>query len=217
MTEETDWQETHPEAVDFMIEHHLLRRGIRDTGVLTAMRTIPRHLFLPVESRRDAYADMAVAIGEGQTISQPYIVAFILEQLALKSTDVILEIGTGSGYQAAVAAEIADLVYSVEIRERLALSAKKTFETLGYNNIFVRSGDGYEGWEEFSPYDAIMVTAGTEEIPQTLVDQLKPGGRMILPLGPHDSVRQLVLIHKGDGILQRSNLLPVRFVPMKKP
>ncbi len=216
MSEDTPWQRNHLEGNASMIKHQLLRRGIRDSLVLKAMRATPRHLFIPIDMRQHAYADRAVDIGEGQTISQPYIVAFILEQLQLKSTDKILEIGTGSGYQAAVAALIAGFVYSVEINARLAFSAKSTLEELRYHNISVRRGNGHEGWEEHSPYDAIMVSAGAEDIPEKLVNQLKPGGRMILPLGPHHSVRQLVLIRNREGNMETNVLLPVRFVPLKK-
>ncbi|HEQ60309.1 MAG TPA: protein-L-isoaspartate(D-aspartate) O-methyltransferase [Firmicutes bacterium] len=187
-------------------------RGVKDPKVLAALRKVPRHLFVPEAERSSAYADHPLPIGEGQTISQPYIVAFMTEQLRLKGGEKVLEIGTGSGYQAAVLAEIGGEVYTIEIVEPLATRAAALLEQLGYQNIHVKSGDGYQGWPEHAPFDAIMVTAAPDHVPQPLVDQLKVGGRMILPVG--DWFQDLrVVVKTEQGVLQQ-DVLPVRFVPM---
>jgi protein-L-isoaspartate(D-aspartate) O-methyltransferase len=179
------------------------------------MRTVPRHAFVPEKDKRRAYRDHPLPIGLGQTISQPYIVAFMTEALKLKPDSVVLEVGTGSGYQAAVCAEIAKEVFTIEILEKLAASAKEHLAELGYKNVNVKAGDGYFGWPEHGPFDAIIITAAAGMIPPPLIEQLKPGGRMILPLGSPFGVQTLVLVTKNaEGLVQTRRLLAVRFVPM---
>ncbi len=199
-----------------MVEKQIQARGVTHLPTLTAMLNVPRHEFVPEAVKPYAYFDQPLPIGDGQTISQPYIVAFMTEALRLKKTDRVLEIGTGSGYQAAVLATIVDSVYTIEIVEKLALEAKQRLKTMKYNNILVRSGDGYHGWPEKAPFDAIMVTAGAETIPQALIDQLKIGGRLIIPVGPHNGVRQLVLATKKKNKITKKNLMSVRFVPFTR-
>jgi len=191
------------------------RTPVRDPNVLAAMRMVPRHAFvMPVDLRR-AYADHPLPIGFNQTISQPYIVAYMTEVLKLSPDSKVFEVGTGSGYQAAVCAEIAREVYTVEIVGKLAESAKKRLKTLGYRNVTVRAGDGYYGWQEQAPFDAIIITAATTLVPPPLVEQLKPEGRMILPQGSPYGSQWLVLISKdNEGRLRSERLMPVRFVPM---
>ena len=191
-------------------------RDIRDGRVLEAMRKVPRHEFVPAEMRAHAYRDRPLPIGQGQTISQPYIVAFMTEQLQPRRTDRVLEIGTGSGYQAAVLAELVAEVYSIEIVEALARRASRDLRRLGYTNVFTRSGDGYLGWPEKAPFDAVIVTCAPERIPQPLVDQLKEGGRMIIPVGPDGGVQELYLLEKREGEVRKRAVLPVRFVPMTR-
>ncbi len=195
-----------------MVEDQIERRGVKDERVLHAMREVPRHEFVPNHLKKYAYADEPLPIGEDQTISQPYIVAYMTEYLRLGEEDIVLEIGTGSGYQAAVLAEIADTVYTIEIVDVLARRAEKTLERLGYENVLVKRGDGYAGWPEHAPYDAIIITAAPTKIPQPLLNQLKIGGFMILPLG--DYSQELVLIEKNIKGFEQKTLLPVRFVPM---
>jgi len=195
-----------------MVRDQIERRGIKDTQVLDALRKVPRHKFVPEHLQKYAYADEPLPIGEDQTISQPYIVAFMTEKLQLESYHKVLEIGTGSGYQAAILAEIVDSVFTIEIVDILARRAINTLKKLGYENIYVKSGDGYKGWPEYSPFDAIIITAAPTKIPQPLVEQLKIGGRMILPLGEYS--QELVLIEKSEQGINRKDLLPVRFVPM---
>ncbi len=195
-----------------MVKRQILARGVKDTLVINAMKNVPRHLFVAERDRNFAYNDEARAIGEGQTISQPYIVAFMTEELHVKPGDRVLEIGTGSGYQASVLAQIADSVYSIEIIEELAERAKQKIENLGYKNIIVKQGDGYLGWPEEAPFDAIIVTAAPQTIPPLLLEQLKVGGRMILPVGKY--VQELVVISKNEGGHNMDSVLPVRFVPM---
>jgi protein-L-isoaspartate(D-aspartate) O-methyltransferase len=188
-------------------------RDIRDPRVLDAMRRIPRHEFVPADLREMAYFDQPLPIGHGQTISQPYIVAFMSEALKPRAADRVLEIGTGSGYQAAVLAALVKEVYTIEIVEPLAKQATATLRRLGHKNVEVKAGDGYQGWAEHAPFDAVIVTCAPERIPEPLVQQLKEGGRMIIPVGPaHD--QSLVLLEKKDGKVKRSSVLPVRFVPM---
>jgi len=195
-----------------MVEEQIERRGITDKKVLEAMRHVPRHEFVPDHLKKYAYADEPLPIGEDQTISQPYIVAYMTESLHLSDTDKVLEIGTGSGYQAAVLSEIVDSVYTIEIVDVLAKSASKTLARLGYDNVFVKGGDGYKGWPEHAPFDDIIITAAPTKIPQPLLEQLKVGGLMILPLG--DYSQELVLIEKKEDGYDEKKLLPVRFVPM---
>ena len=178
-----------PTAADFaalrqrMVEQQLKPRGIKDERVLAAMAKVPREEFIPVDARADAYEDGPLPIGYDQTISQPYIVAFMTEQLRLKPNDRVLEIGSGSGYQAAILAELVAEVYTIEIVEPLAKSAEATLQRLGYKNVHTKVGDGYKGWPEEAPFDAIIVTCAPEKVPQPLVDQLKDGGRMVIPVG----------------------------------
>lgn len=198
-----------------MVAWQIEARQIRDPNVLRAMRTVPRHVLMPAAQRPYAYADRPLPIGEGQTISQPYIVAFMTEALALDPNSRVLEIGTGSGYQAAVCAEIAKEVYTIEIVPALAQRAAEALKELGYGNVFVRTGDGYYGWPEKGPFDAIIGTAAAVRIPPPLLDQLKPGGRMILPHREDDGFEYLVLVTKdAEGRIEREKLLPVLFVPM---
>lgn len=197
-----------------MVQDQLVNRGIKSRPVLNAMRKVERHRFVPMDLMREAYNDYPLPIGEGQTISQPYIVAFMTEAMALKPTDRVLEIGTGSGYQAAILAEICAEVYSIEIEEVLGNRADNLLDELGYKNIHVRIGDGYQGWPEKAPFDAIIVTCSPSKIPQPLQDQLNEGGRMIIPVG--DSFTQeLILVKKEKGKLSKQYRLPVMFVPMR--
>ena len=195
-----------------MVEDQIVRRGVRDSLVLEAMRKVPRHLFVPEDMRSSAYTDGALPIGEGQTISQPYIVALMTEKLGLKGGERVLEIGTGSGYQAAILAEIVEEVYTIEIVEPLAIRARKTLDQRGYTNIVSMCGDGYRGWPEYAPFDAIIVTAAPDHIPGPLVDQLDVGGRLIIPVGEWH--QELILLRKTEQDAVKKNVLPVRFVPM---
>lgn len=197
-----------------MVKEQIIARGVKDKNVIRAMKKVDRHLFVPAIYRFMAYQDGPVSIGYEQTISQPYIVAFMTEALELKSDDVVLEIGTGSGYQAAILAEIAKQVYTIEILKPLADQARQRLEQLGYNNIKVKHGDGYLGWPEYAPYDKIIVTAAPDEIPIELVNQLKLGGKMIVPIGSF--FQELYLIIKTESGFTKRTLLPVRFVPMIK-
>jgi protein-L-isoaspartate(D-aspartate) O-methyltransferase len=196
-----------------MVRDQIEGEGISDPRVLQAMRDVPRHLFVPAGVRSRAYQARPLPIGEGQTISQPYIVAFMTEILRLKPTDRVLEVGTGSGYQAAVASRIAREVYTVEIFESLASGSRRTLSELGFRNVHVRQGDGYFGWEENAPFDAIIVTCAGGHIPPPLLRQLKNGGRMILPVGGPFLTQNLVFIEKSaDGSVTQRNVLPVAFV-----
>jgi len=198
-----------------MVSRDIKGRGVKDRQVLAAMGRVPRHLLVDDSYRNTAYADHPLPIGEGQTISQPYVVALMTEALALKPTDRVLEIGTGSGYQAAVLAEIVREVYSIEIRRLLAERAAARLKELGYAKVRVRYGDGYFGWEEHAPFDAIIITAAVNHIPPPLIRQLKVGGRLILPLGSTGFYQTLTLVTKGKGgELDVRQLDPVRFVPM---
>jgi len=196
-----------------MVKTQIIARGIDHVPTLNAMRAVPRHLFVSEYYRDMAYSDSPLPIGYGQTISQPYIVAFMTAILELDEKDKVLEIGTGSGYQAAVLAELVDSVFTIEIIRELAVSAEKRLRQLNYKNIRVRHGDGYQGWKTHAPYDAIMVTAGAESIPEPLVKQLKEGGRMIIPVGPVDDIQYLVLVTKKGGTFTQKKMIPVRFVP----
>jgi protein-L-isoaspartate(D-aspartate) O-methyltransferase len=196
-----------------MIQQQLTARGINDARVLAAMRKVPREEFVPPDSRAGSYEDGPLPIGYGQTISQPYIVAFMTEQLRPKPNDRVLEVGTGSGYQAAILAELVSEVYSIEIVEPLAKSAEAILQRLGYKNVHLKIGDGYKGWPEQGPFDAIIVTCAPDKVPQPLVDQLKDDGRMVIPVGDRFA-QQLYLLEKKNGQLKQSATLPVRFVPM---
>jgi protein-L-isoaspartate(D-aspartate) O-methyltransferase len=196
-----------------MVERQLKARDIKDERVLAAMSKVPREEFVPADERGEAYEDGPLPIGHGQTISQPYIVAFMTEQLRLKPSDRVLEIGTGSGYQAAILAELVSGIYSVEIVEPLARAAEATLQRLGYKNVHVKIGDGYKGWPEAAPFDAIIVTCAPDKVPHPLTDQLKDGGRMVIPVGGRFA-QELYLLEKKNGQLKESVTLPVRFVPM---
>lgn len=197
-----------------MVAEQIVRRGVTDAQVLAAMRKIPRDRFMPLDVKHLAYDDRAIPIGYGQTISQPYVVAFMTDALDLKATDKVLEIGTGSGYQAAILAELVKEVYTIEIVEPLGRSAAETLTALGYKNVKTRIGDGYRGWAEAAPFDAIIVTCSPDAIPQPLIDQLADGGRMIIPVGPQGEPQQLVLLRKNGERIERKKVLPVVFVPM---
>jgi len=196
-----------------MVEQQLKPRGIKEERVLAAMAKVPREEFIPVDVRVDAYEDGPLPIGYDQTISQPYVVAFMTEQLRPKSSDRVLEIGSGSGYQAAILAELVTDVYTIDIVEPLAKTAEATLQRLGYKNVHIKVGDGYKGWPEEAPFDAIIVTCAPEKVPQPLVDQLEEGGRMVIPVGERFA-QQLHLFEKKNGQLKESVTLPVRFVPM---
>jgi protein-L-isoaspartate(D-aspartate) O-methyltransferase len=197
-----------------MVEQQIRRRGVTDQDVLEAMERVPRHEFVPVEYQAQAYADRPLPIGYGQTISQPYIVALMTELLQLKTTDRVLEIGTGSGYQAAILGEIVGEVYTVEIVEALAMEAKERLERLGYTNVHTLHADGYFGWEEHAPYDAIIVTAAPDHIPHPLVQQLKEGAKLVIPVGPPGGYQTLWQVSKsGDEVIKR-NVTGVLFVPL---
>ena len=198
-----------------MVTGQIQDRDVNDPNVLKAMRIVPRHAFVRPAEQRYAYVDYPLPIGYDQTISQPYIVAFMTEALKLNSDSKVLEIGTGSGYQAAVCAEIAQQVYTIEIVEALAKRAKKCLKELGYTNVFVKFGDGFFGWPDVAPFDAIIGTAAAGRIPEPLIEQLKPGGRMILPVEGSFGFQHLVVITKDKkGKISRKNVMPVRFVPM---
>jgi len=198
-----------------MVNRQIEARDVNDPNVLKAIRIVPRHVFVRPTDQRYAYADYPLPIGYDQTISQPYIVAFMTEALQLDPNSVVFEVGTGSGYQAAVCAEICREVYTIEIVEELAKTAKKRLKELGYPNVFVKAGDAFFGWPEHAPFDAIIGTAAAGRIPEPLIEQLKPGGRMILPYGSPYGFQYLVLITKDkDGNLKSKNVMPVRFVPM---
>ncbi len=195
-----------------MVEAQIKARGVKDPRVLSALLKVERHRFVPKEYLNSAYADQPLPIGEGQTISQPYIVALMTELLELKGNERVLEIGTGSGYQAAVLAELAKEVYTVEIVESLASTAKNRLLELGYQNVRLKSGDGYLGWPEAAPFDAILVTAAPDHIPKPLIDQLREGGRMVLPVGSY--VQELKKIVKRSEKIETTDIIPVLFVPM---
>ena len=195
-----------------MVEHQIASRGIKDSKVLDVMLRMPRHLFVSEELQDLAYSDQPLPVGEGQTISQPYMVALMTELLHLSEDDKVLEIGTGSGYQTAILAELAGEVYTVEIVESLVERSRKLLDKLGYRNIKFRTDDGYFGWEEHAPFDVILVTCGPDSIPQPLVDQLAEGGCLVIPVG---SVHQvLTVVEKVKGKVKKHRSIPCRFVPM---
>jgi protein-L-isoaspartate(D-aspartate) O-methyltransferase len=196
-----------------MVREQIAARGVRDPRVLAALRTVPRHEFVPAEQRASAYEDEPLPIGEGQTISQPYMVAAMTEALALRGGERVLEIGTGSGYQAAVLAELARDVYTIEIVQALADSAKERLARLGYGRVHVKHGDGWAGWPEAAPFQAIVVTAAPGRVPEALVAQLAQGGRMVLPLGDAEHQALWLLVREETGV-RRQWLMDVRFVPM---
>jgi len=196
-----------------MVDQQILNRGIRSPRVLDAMKNVPRHRFVPEEYRHMAYSDRPLPIGHEQTISQPYIVALMTDYLNLKKGEKVLEIGTGSGYQAAVLAEMVDQVYSVEIVRELAQRAREILTDLDYDNVHIRTGDGYKGWAENGPYDAIIVTASPTDVPPPLKEQLAEGGRMVIPVGG-PVFQKLVLLRKIDGKVRQTDVTSVRFVPM---
>ena len=201
-----------------MVRDQIVSRGIQNEAVLNAMRETPRHLFVPPDVRWFAYEDQPVPIGYGQTISQPYIVAFMTEILDVRKEHRVLEIGTGSGYQAAILSLLAKEVYTVEIVAQLGTSAAETLKRLGYKNVFVRQGDGYNGWPQKAPFDRIILSAAPPELPQIVVNQLKPGGKLLAPVGGTILDQQITLVEKAaDGRITTRSVLPVRFVPMVKP
>jgi protein-L-isoaspartate(D-aspartate) O-methyltransferase len=198
-----------------MVEEQLASRGIRDERVLEAMRAVPRHELVPPDRRKSAYEDRPLSIGHDQTISQPYIVALMTQELQPKPTDKVLEIGTGSGYQAAVLAKLTRAVYTIEIVEPLGKRAAADLERLGFKNVHTRVGDGYAGWPEEAPFDAVIVTCAPEKIPPALVEQLKDGGRMVIPVGNESSQELYIMVKRGQKMETRDKV-PVRFVPMTR-
>jgi len=207
-------QERPEQARERMVQSQIVARGVRDTSTLRAMRSVPRHQFVPPDRARYAYSDTPLSIGYGQTISQPYVVALMTELIRPHKGQHVLEVGTGSGYQAAVLAEIVDSVYTIEIVPELAASAAARLGSLGYRNVVVRQGDGYLGWPEHAPFDAIIVTAAPDHVPQPLVEQLKDGGVMVIPVGPVESVQYLTVLRKMGRDVVSESKLPVRFVPL---
>jgi protein-L-isoaspartate(D-aspartate) O-methyltransferase len=204
-------------ARETMVREQIAGRGISDPRVVAAMRQVPRHLFIPETECDRAYVDAPVPIGQGQTISQPYIVALMTELVRPQSSDRVLEVGTGSGYQAAVLAGLVAHVYTIELEESLGRRAQAALAEQQYDNVSVHIGDGYGGWPEHAPFDIIIVTAAPEQVPQPLLDQLKPGGRLIVPVGPRFTVQQLQLIEKdAAGAMHTRNVSPVMFVPLRR-
>lgn len=197
-----------------MVVEQIEERGVIDRRVLEVMGRVPRHKFVPEKYRHLAYGDYPLPIGEGQTISQPYIVALMTECLQLEGEEKVLEVGTGSGYQAAILSELAREVYTIEILEPLAKRSEELLRELGYKNVKVKCGDGYLGWEEYAPFDAIIVTCAPDHIPEPLIDQLVEGGGMVIPVGETDFTQVLKLVEKKEGGIIIQNIVPVRFVPM---
>lgn len=207
-------QEDFAQQREQMVATQLESRDIQSERVLEAMKKVPRHLFMPESVRQYAYIDSPVPIDQGQTISQPYIVGLMTQTVDPKPGDRALEVGTGSGYQAAVLGELVQEVYTIEIIPDLAERAGKTLSDLGYDNVEVRQGDGYQGWPEKAPFDIILITAAPEEIPQPLIDQLDEGGRLVVPVGPQGEIQTLTLVTKIKGEVKRTYVTDVRFVPM---
>lgn len=204
-------------ARERMVAEQIAARDIKDPRVLAAMRQVPRHLFVPVDERESAYDDRPLSIGHGQTISQPYIVALMTELARPKPASRALEIGTGSGYQAAVLSALVAEVFTIEIVDPLARDARRRLMDLGYKNVVARAGDGYGGWPDKAPFDLILVTAAPDHVPPALITQLKPGGRLVIPVGPVLSVQELLVIQKdASGRTQTQHIIPVRFVPLRR-
>lgn len=197
---------------DRMVAEQIVARGVSNPHVLRAMKQVPRHLFVPDKMQQFAYRDEPLGIGFGQTISQPFVVAYMTEKLNIESTDTVLEIGTGSGYQTAILAELTNSVFTIEISEALAVHAESLLEQLGYNRVHCKTGDGYGGWPEYAPFDRIMITAAPPQVPGPLLQQLKTGGRLVAPVG--EQYQKLLLIEKTETETKTTHLLPVRFVPM---
>ncbi len=209
--------EPYRELRNNMVDTQIVARGVKDERVLRAMRDVPRHLFVPARSRGSAYRDHPLAIGYGQTISQPYIVALMTELLKPKKDHVALEVGTGSGYQAAVLSQIVESVYTIEIIPPLGNAARKRLGEIAYENVSVKIADGYFGWEEHAPFDCVIVTAASDHVPPPLITQLKNGGRMVIPVGHPFQVQHLMLVTKSmEGEIQMRDILPVRFVPFRR-
>jgi protein-L-isoaspartate(D-aspartate) O-methyltransferase len=209
-------EDPYEQERDRMVRQQIENRGITDRATLRAMRNVPRHLFVPDHQVRNAYRDGPLPIGYGQTISQPYIVAYMTQIVEPKADYRVLEIGAGSGYQAAILAEIVEHVYTIEIIPELGESAATLLRDLEYDNVEVKIADGYYGWEEHAPFDAIVVTAAAEHIPPPLIDQLKEGGKMVIPVGSPFFVQQLMLVEKKGEDIRTRNLMPVRFVPFRR-
>jgi protein-L-isoaspartate(D-aspartate) O-methyltransferase len=203
-------------ARERMVRDQIENRGVKDKAVLESMRNVPRHMFVPDELQSRAYEDRPLPIGYGQTISQPYIVAYMTEVVNVGRDDKVLEIGAGSGYQAAVLAGIVDKVYTIEIVPELGQVAANRMKNLGYDNVVVKTGDGFYGWEEHAPFDAIVVTAAAEYIPPPLIQQLKEGGKMVIPIGSPFMVQNLMLVEKRGGKVRTRTLFPVKFVPFRR-
>lgn len=209
-------QDSFEKARISMVNGQIKSRGIKDENTLKAFLNVERHKFVPDRLINSSYSDRPLPIGYGQTISQPYIVAYMTEIIQPKPSDKVLEIGTGSGYQAAILAEIIEHVYTIEIVPQLAVSAEYLLKELGYKNISVKQGDGYFGWEEHAPFDAIVVTAAAEHIPPPLIEQLKDGGKMIIPVGSPFLTQHLMLVEKENGKIKTKSMMPVRFVPFTR-
>jgi protein-L-isoaspartate(D-aspartate) O-methyltransferase len=209
-------KDSYDAARQRMVEQQIVARGVSDYATLKAMRKVPRHLFVPASIAREAYSDWPLPIGYNQTISQPFIVAYMTELSRPAKNKRALEIGTGSGYQAAVLAEIVDTVYTIEIVPELARESAARLKVLGYENIIVRYGDGYKGWPEHSPFDIIIVTAAADHIPQPLKDQLAEGGRLVMPVGNPATVQELIVLTNRKGKITEQRMEPVRFVPLRR-
>jgi len=197
-----------------MVENQIMSRNVTHAATIKAMKNVPRHLFVPRELIDEAYDDGPLSIGYGQTISQPYIVAYMTQVCNPSKGKKVLEIGAGSGYQAAILAEIVDTVYTIELVPELAAESARRLKSLGYKNIITKQGDGYRGWPEHGPYDIIVVTAAPDHIPQPLIDQLAEKGRMVIPIGPPSSIQELIYLEKRNGKVEKKNLALVRFVPL---